>query len=57
MLPDAVPLEGPQTPDEDETFGPEEDDPTAAAPFAKPYDVPGLDPAHEARDLHDAEEG
>jgi hypothetical protein len=44
-------LEGPPTPDEDETFGPEPDDPGAAGSFEDPYEVPDFDPALEARDI------
>lgn len=47
--------EGPATPEEDETFGPEPDDPAAAAPFEQPYEVEDFDPVHEERDLHEVE--
>lgn len=43
--------EGPATPDEDETFGPEPDDPRAAGAFHEPYEVPDFDPAYEERDM------
>ena len=48
-------LEGPPTPEDDETFGPEPDDPAAAAPFAQAYEVEDFDPALEERDLHEVE--
>jgi hypothetical protein len=43
--------EGPTTPDEDDSFGPEPDDPRAAGAFGEPYEVPDFDPAHEERDI------
>lgn len=43
-------IDGPSSPDEDETYGPEADDPRAAGAYHDPYDVPHYDPAHE---LHD----
>lgn len=46
-----APPEGPMTPDEDETFGPEPDDPGAAGPFEQPYEVPDFDPAYEVGDI------
>ena len=54
---EAAAQEGPDTPDEDEAFGPEEDDPGAAAPFDQPYEVEDFDASHEERDLHEHEEG
>lgn len=39
--------EGPATPDDDETFGPEPDDPRAAGTYEDAYEVPDYDPAHE----------
>jgi hypothetical protein len=45
------PPEGPTTPDEDETFGPEPDDPGAAGSFGDPYEVPDFDPALEVGDI------
>jgi hypothetical protein len=48
---DVASLEGPRTPDEDETFGPEPDDPRAAGRFEDPHDVPDFDPALEERDM------
>jgi hypothetical protein len=54
---DFPPPEGPTTPDEDETFGPEPDDPRAAGPFEQPYEVPDFDPALEQRDLCTEEPG
>ena len=48
---DFPPPEGPSTPDEDATFGPEPDDPRAAGRFDDPYDVPDFDPAFEERDM------
>ena len=42
---------GPRTPDEDEAFGAEPDDPRAAGRFEDPFDVPDFDPAHEQRDM------
>jgi len=45
-----VALAGPTTPDDDETFGPEPDDPRAAGAYHDPYDVPDYDPAHEEHD-------
>jgi hypothetical protein len=45
------PTEGPTTPDEDDAFGPEPDDPRAAGAFGEPYEVPDFDPAHEERDI------
>ena len=47
---DDVAIDGPISPDEDETYGPEDDDPRAIGAFADPYDVPDYDPALE---LHD----
>ena len=43
--------DGPRTPDEDEAFGAELDDPRAAGRFEDPYDVPDFDPTHEQRDM------
>ncbi|MGI9100699.1 MAG: hypothetical protein ACR2H2_19800 [Solirubrobacteraceae bacterium] len=43
--------EGPRTPDEDEEFGPEPDDPRAAGRFEDPHDVPDFDAALEERDM------
>jgi len=54
---DELEHDGPRTPDEDESFGPEDDDPRAAAPFDRAYEVPDFDPEHEVRDLHDGEHG
>jgi hypothetical protein len=48
MLP---PTEGPITPDEDDAFGPEPDDPRAAGAFEEPYEVPDFDPAYELHDM------
>ena len=46
--------EGPPSPEEDENFGPEKDDPTAAAPYESPYpEHLEVDMRHEKRDLHD----
>lgn len=39
--------DGPTTPDDDATYGPEPDDPRASGTFHTPYDVPGFDPALE----------
>jgi hypothetical protein len=46
-----LPMEGPTTPDEDESFGPEPDDPRAAGAFDEPYEVPDFNPAFELRDM------
>jgi hypothetical protein len=46
-----APTEGPTTPDEDDAFGPESDDPRAAGTFEEPYEVPDFDPAYELRDM------
>jgi hypothetical protein len=43
----AVFAAGPTSPDDDETYGPEPDDPRAAGSYHDPYDVPDYDPAHE----------
>ncbi len=43
-----APTEGPTTPDEDDAFGPESDDPRAAGTFEEPFEVPDFDPAYEA---------
>jgi hypothetical protein len=45
------PTEGPLTPDEDDEFGPEPDDPRAAGAFDDPYEVPDFDPAYELHDM------
>ncbi len=42
-----VGYEGPATPDDDEMYGPEPDDPRAAGAYGDPYDVPDYDPAYE----------
>jgi hypothetical protein len=44
-------LEEPVTPDEDETFGAEPDDPRAAGRFEDAYAVSDFDPTHEERDM------
>lgn len=51
-------VEGPSTPDEDEFFGAEGDDPRAVAPFESAYEVDDFDPVHEyaGHDLHDLED-
>lgn len=41
---------GPTSPDEDETYGPEPDDPRAAGAYDDPYDVPDYDDALEQYD-------
>jgi len=51
---DPVP-EGPATPDVDESYGPERDDPRAAGAFNDPYQVEDFDPANEERDMCGAE--
>ena len=48
---DFPPPDGPRTPDEDDAFGAEPDDPRAAGRFDDPFDVPDFDPAHEQRDM------
>ena len=53
---DLPPLEMPVTPDEDETFGAEPDDPRAAGRFEDPYEVPEFDPSYEQRDMCSEEE-
>jgi hypothetical protein len=52
-----APTEGPTTPDEDDAFGPESDDPRAAGTFEEPYEVPDFDPAYELRDMCGEEVG
>lgn len=47
--------EGPPTPDDDEAFGPEPDDPRAAGSFEHPYEVSEFDPSNEERDICEAE--
>jgi hypothetical protein len=44
-------LQGPTTPEDDETFGPEPDDPRAAGGFEEPYEVPDFNAAYEERDI------
>lgn len=39
--------DGPTTPDDDATYGPELDDPRASGRFHDPYEVPDFDPALE----------
>ena len=45
------PPEGPASPDEDESYGSEPDDPRVAGKFEDPYEVPDFDPANEERDM------
>ena len=52
-LPD---LEGPPSPEEDETFGPEPDDPETGMAYGQAYEVEFFDETHEQRDLHDADD-
>lgn len=46
-------VEGPATPDEDETYGPEPDDPRAAGGYASAYEVPGYNESYEQGDCCD----
>ena len=48
-----LPADGPRTPDEDETFGREPDDPRLAGSFDTPYEVTQYDPANELMDICD----
>jgi hypothetical protein len=52
----ALPYDGPETPDEDATFGPEPDDPRAASPYGVPYEVTEYDPANEQMDICEFDE-
>lgn len=54
---DFAAMEGPSSPEEDEAFGPEPDDPRAAGGFEDPYEVPDFDPAYEERDMCSEEAG
>jgi len=40
-------LAGPVTPDDDESYGPEPDDPRGTGAYAVPYEVADFDPALE----------
>ena len=44
-------LVGPASPDDDETYGPEEDDPRAAGAFHEPYEVADFDPECEIHEM------
>ena len=46
-----VAVEGPLTPDDDETYGPEPDDPRAAGGYHDPYEVDDFDPANEQHEM------